>query len=405
MSSEMSSNQISAVTEQAMAPELSRLFKKGKTIVPFSETRLPYGWRSADHAVDYVDLSNYQVIEEYCPLDQVITVQCGIKIHALQQFLIGHKQWLPVAYPDQETSLLDLILADNAGPLEIFAGGLRRHILGLTFILSNGAVAKSGGTVVKNVSGYDLTRFLIGSYGYFALPIKANLRLYAIPEQRHTLVATSNSIEDLLSAARALLTKNISIAYIDMLDNRLLSERSFQYSYSLFVQLTGDQLIVDAETELVNDLFSKNQLDYKIYTQEDEQENLLIDLTQISAGGSAQNKETQTVEVSLSGHDFVAVCKHTDLIVFPFLYRPGSGRLLFRLNSSQEQNLVLEQLSQYACGNGKSLTVAYSDDIYMKKVVHFGTDTTGGVEAMQAIKRRLKDQFDPDNIFNPFVDL
>lgn len=168
---------------QNQAAYISSLIKSGKKIIPFNQRCLPPLWSEVDKNIAFVDLSDYGEIEDHSASDQVMTVGCGIKMHKLEQFLTKNKQWFPVSYPDRETSLLDLILSGSAGPLEIVNGGLRRHILGLSFVLSNGEIAHAGGRVVKNVSGYDLTRFFIGSYGYFVLPIKAHLRLYALPEK------------------------------------------------------------------------------------------------------------------------------------------------------------------------------------------------------------------------------
>src|ERR1700733_10413722 len=142
MSSDNSINQITLAS--AIAPNFSFCLKDKKPILPFTPGRLPYNWSPGSQQVTYCDLNHYQAIEEYCPLDQIITVECGIKIHSLEQYLTKNKQWLPIAYADQETTLLDVILTGNAGPMEVFTGGLRRNILGLTYLLSNGLIGKTG---------------------------------------------------------------------------------------------------------------------------------------------------------------------------------------------------------------------------------------------------------------------
>jgi FAD/FMN-containing dehydrogenase len=419
MSSDNYQNQVTEAS--AIGQELSLALKSDKIVIPFSEKRLPYGWSAGSQQTAFFDLNNCQSIEEYCPDDQVITVQCGIKLHVLEQFLLKNKQCLPFAYPDEQTSLLDLILTGNAGPTETFAGGLRRHILGLTFILSNGHIAKSGGKVVKNVSGYDLTRFLIGSYGYFALPIKASLRLCSAPEQTTTMCVYSKDIGTLFESSKSVIERGISLLYIDLLDKRLLGEElaelvmnestmTVEKNYCLLARIYGDQNAVAVETAMVQELLNGAGLEHAIFTEVDGQNKLLSALTRIDPCLSFNTKYPHIkyphiVELALSGSDFIDICQNQNFSSFPFLYRIGSGKLSYYLNSSNDQDNLLALLNKYAKEKNMALTVAYSNDVYMKKVDTIGTDTTNGADVIKSIKDRLKEQFDPHNLFNPFVDL
>ena len=403
------------VLKQAeIGEKISLAAKAGEKIIPFSQANFPSLSSDTSKKACFIDLADHQEIEEYAPLDQVITVQCGIKMHILEQVLVKNKQWFPVAYWHNETSLLDLILTASAGPLEIVAGGLRRHMLGLSFALSNGQIACAGGRVVKNVSGYDLTRFFIGSWGHFALPIQAHLRLCALPQKTITIMVASNNLDKLFLIARSIVHTGISISYLDIVDRRLISHnqsivsiKSFlaqsNDNFCLFLQVCGDTSVVDDGIQQVKGLLKHAQLNYEPAYEADEQQNILSFLTQL---GDVLNRENtdRILEVALSAPEFMHLSQDKNLVSFPFIYRPAANRLIYRLSNKQEQDSLLIKLNEYAKQNEKSFLVAFADDSYIWRVKNIA-DTTNNEGEKQAIKQRLKQQFDPDNVFNPFVDL
>lgn len=409
--------------ESDVIDQVCSLIAAGKVIVPFAENKLLQCLPDSKEQVAFVDLSNYQVIEEYCPLDQTISVQCGMKIKDLQSFLNNNKQWLPVAECNQEASLLDLILTGDAGPLQTCFGGLRRHILGLTFILSDGQLVKSGGKVVKNVSGYDLTRFLIGSYGYFAIPIKAHLRLYALPEVNLTITTTSNNLTQLFAVCQNIFAAGISLAFMDLVEYRLFAASPFvlkaddnhvngenaNIKYVLAARIFGSKEAVESDTATIQKIFANNNLSANLLTKASDQEGLLKQLAGTGGDSHMASKEEaqklHTVDLSLKNTDCLRLLQNRNFASFPFLYRAGSGRLRYYLASRAEQDFLLASLAKYARENSEPLTVAYSDNRYLRKVSNLNADTDSGEAPIELIKRKLKEQFDPDNVFNPFVDL
>ncbi len=405
--------------ESDIIDQVCSLVKAGKRIVPFSESQVAQLLPDDKAEIAFVDLSNYQAIEEYNPLDQTISVQCGIKISALNSFLTENKQWLPVSDAHRDTSLLDLILTGDAGPLQVCFGGLRRHILGLTFVLGNGNIAHSGGRVVKNVSGYDLTRFLIGSYGYFAIPIKAHLRLYALPELSLTVITTSNNLGRLFTVSQNIIANGISLAFMDLVEQSLLTrfflkdssvkKGSDQDKYVLVARIFGRQEAVESQVQTIKEILAQNNLPVDLRSGADDQEELLKQLATIDTGGdfaaNGNAHKSQMVDLALKSSDCLRLLQNRDFASLPFLYRTGSGRLRFYLSSSAQQDLLLANLSVYAKEYKLSLNVAYGDSVYMRRMSSLNSDTNGGEVQINLIKKRLKEQFDPDNLFNPFVDL
>ena len=73
------------------------------------------------------------------------------------------------------------------GPSALVFGSLRDLVIGVTLVLADGTVARSGGHVIKNVAGYDLAKLVHGSYGTLAVLAEVVLRLHPVPERRATL--------------------------------------------------------------------------------------------------------------------------------------------------------------------------------------------------------------------------
>lgn len=414
----MSSNNIHSlrtnISQDALVDELNSLIKSNKTIIPFNKKQFLCNALSTAEDIVYLDLADYGAVEEYSSQDQIITVQTGIKIKNLQNLLLKEGRWFPVAYYDDETSLLDLILSAEIGPLEQLFGGLRRHILGLDSILGTGQLIKSGGKVVKNVSGYDLTRFFIGSYGYFALPIKAHLRLYVRPPQNLTLVIQSDDWKQLVELAKQMSKSNLDLAYMDLLNIELakisiLEERyKLEKQFALIFRVNGDEATLNIATETLKNILRKSKFHYSIISEFYEQENLLQELTQISWFTNRipfpKNQKARILDLAVNSFDLSQLLSDSKILSVPFNYRIISNRLRFCLHSLKEQNELLDYLTTFATNNRMILPSAYGDDSYIRRVNNLGYDTNNG-DQLVTIKKQLKIQFDPHNLFNPYVEL
>ena len=125
----------------------------------------------------------------HAPSDQVVTVEAGMPLGALQAALAPHGQWLALDPPWPERATVGGIVAANAfGPRRARYGSVRDLILGATVVRADGTVAKGGGKVVKNVAGFDLPRLLVGSLGTLGLVATVTFRLHPRPEAEATVL-------------------------------------------------------------------------------------------------------------------------------------------------------------------------------------------------------------------------
>ena len=97
-----------------------------------------------------------------------------------------------------------VIATNDSGPLRHRYGGVRDLVVGMTVVLSDGTIAKSGGKVIKNVAGYDLAKLFAGSFGTLGLIARVALRLHPLPADTATVTASTDDPAALADAAARL---------------------------------------------------------------------------------------------------------------------------------------------------------------------------------------------------------
>ena len=121
------------------------------------------------------------VIEHY-ERDLVLRAACGAPLGELQAVLRPCNQFLPID-ADPDLTLGEIINHNVYGPLRVSFGAVRDLMLGARYVDGKGRDIHVGGRTVKNVAGYDVTRFMVGSLGEMGVVYEATLRTYAVPKQ------------------------------------------------------------------------------------------------------------------------------------------------------------------------------------------------------------------------------
>lgn len=148
------------------------------------------GWGRGPTAVNVVvETTAMTDVLRYDPADATIAVQAGMPVAALQDVLAQHDQWLAIDAPHvADGATVGGVLASNdAGPRRLAHGTMRDLVIGATYVLSDGAVGRTGGHVIKNVAGYDMAKLLCGSLGTLALVAEVVLRVHPVPAVTGTL--------------------------------------------------------------------------------------------------------------------------------------------------------------------------------------------------------------------------
>ena len=173
---------------------------------------------------------------EHAVGDLTVTAEAGMKFADLQEILGKAGQFLPIdpAYPQQAT-LGGIVATADTGSLRHRYRGVRDLLLGITFVRSDGKIAKAGGRVVKNVAGYDLMKLLTGSYGTLGVISQVTFRVYPLPESSGTVILTGET-NALAEAAQILLSSALTPTAVDLLSPQLVEKLSLGKGSGLVVR-------------------------------------------------------------------------------------------------------------------------------------------------------------------------
>jgi glycolate dehydrogenase FAD-binding subunit len=222
----------SAAVRPSSAEEISEMLKfaaaEKLALVPCgARTKLEIGLppRKYDLAVD---ISRLDRIIAYDPDDLTLSVEAGIPLHKLSAALAERGQFLPLQVPFfRHTTIGGTIASAMDSPLRQFYGTARDFILGMQFVTGDGTLAKSGGRVVKNVTGYDLHKLMIGAFGTLGVITKINFRTFPLPRETRAFIVRFDS------ASRALdLRGRVSGSPLKPLTMEILSPGAADVFYS-----------------------------------------------------------------------------------------------------------------------------------------------------------------------------
>ena len=153
-------------------------------------------------------------IVDHVPADGTLTAQAGCTMAQLEEQVLpgGHRLTPAVPLPHKST-LGGVLAAGLSGPDRQKRGPLRHHVLGVRVALPDGTLARSGGRLVKNVTGFDLHRLYTGSRGTLCVLLEASLRLFPRADDHTHLVREEAQLEGLLARCaklRALQTEPLA---------------------------------------------------------------------------------------------------------------------------------------------------------------------------------------------------
>lgn len=149
-----------------------------------------------------LSLAKLDRVVDYAPEELVLTAQAGARLADLEKLVAAEGQMLPFEPPHLtrvlgakgRATLGGTVAANLSGPRRIKAGAARDHVLGFSGITGRGEVFKAGGKVVKNVTGYDLSKLLAGSWG--TLAVMTEITIKVLPAARTELTLMFFGLDD-----------------------------------------------------------------------------------------------------------------------------------------------------------------------------------------------------------------
>lgn len=346
-----------------------------------------------------VDLRRLSQVLDYPARDMTVTVQAGIPMAQLQTLLARENQRLPIDVPHAEQSTLGGVLAVNiSGPRRFGFGTLRDYVIGISTINDQGQEVKAGGRVVKNVAGYDLCKLHIGALGTLGIISQATLKLRPVPECS-ALVAfgcETTALDRLLDHLHDTRTRPVCL---DLLNQAAVRELCMNLPQTPWVIVVGFEDNGDAVSwqirQLIQELAHDDFRDLEARAGA-ASEPLWRGLVEHPASG-----RFLTFKANLLPSAVADFCRRAERLGEPMRLHAhaGSGIVYGHLDSDLTLPRVaamLKELTDAAVRAEGNLVVPRCPSEWKRELPIWGRER-GDLWLM----RRIKEQMDPQNLFNP----
>ena len=198
-----------------------------------------------------INLSRLDRPIEHNPADLTASFEAGITITRLQELLGEHGQFLPIDPPLPDRATLGGTLASGAvGPLKWMYGSTRDLVIGMSVVQADGKLIKSGGRVVKNVSGYDMARLHIGGLGSLGIIVEVSLKLTPLPAGQATIISSYQNAQKALEAGLGVFRSDavpLAIATFDAAVNDRIEASDLTGGSFLAIRVGGRPLTLERQ--------------------------------------------------------------------------------------------------------------------------------------------------------------
>ncbi len=358
-----------------------------------------------------LNLSKISGIIEYLPEELYIKVKAGTPIKEIEEKLKKNKQQLafePIDFGYFLNGKTDYgtaagqVACNISGSRRFKVGSVRDHVLGFRGVNGKGEVIKSGGVVVKNVTGYDLSKLICGSYGTLIAITEITFKVLPAPESVKTIIIHNQKIE----SAADILSRSISSS----------NDISGAVFFPNIPEITGSIMNIESTFKL-NDLEhegsiiairiegSKNSIDQRI-------ENLIKELNIINVNISIlEAYQSEIFWNKVKSLEFFSNTKNSIIrIVIPpsacvhliyqfsnkFKYYLDWGGSLIWLEAFELSEDMFESIRKKVVRLGGYITMIKNSDYlpYVEDVFTINRDRF-------YISQNIKKSFDPKRILNP----
>lgn len=206
---------------------------------------------STGHPVEHpfisLDMRGLNGVMEYVPTDMTASFLSGTPVGEVRSVLAENGQELPIDLADDDAGTIGGLVATGfSGPRRYGQGTLKDLLIGCEYVRGDGLLAKAGGMTVKNVSGFEITRLLHGSWGSLAVLTRVNLKV--IPKARvdQTLVWQDASLDETLARQQRLLAGYPAAIALQSVQHSDCWETSIRFA--------GRDVAIDAYIREVSDL-------------------------------------------------------------------------------------------------------------------------------------------------------
>jgi glycolate oxidase FAD binding subunit len=367
-----------------------------------------------------LDLSRMNRVLAYDPRDLTLGVEPGVRIEDLLRSLAEQNQFLPLAVPFADRATVGGIVASNSSsPARHFYGGVRDFCLGMEFVTGEGVISKGGGRVVKNVTGYDLHKLLIGSLGTLAVITRVNFRTFPLPPAQGTFVASFSNAESAFGfcrgVAQSVLTPQIlevaDPAAADLLFSGAAPARIAPQHWSVIITAAGQPAVVDRYARELGNIASAAKATEFIALSDVEQSSILARIREfprliqeavpssmifrISVLPTAMPSLLKDLsKVANHYHIGIAALTHASGILYAAFFAEGGNE------TSSASTIIAAKEVLHICTLPENNAQAMLE-FCPPELKRMGADMWGPWRDDFVLMQRVKNVFDPQSVLSP----
>jgi len=228
-------------------------------MIPYGVGTSVEGNVTAPHGGVCIDLSQMNNIVRVGEADLDVTVQAGVTRKQLNMYLKDTGLFFPID-PGADATLGGMAATRASGTNAVRYGTLRENVLGLTVVLPDGKIIKTGGRARKSSAGYDLTRLFVGSEGTLGVITEVTLRLYGIPEAISAAMCSFPTLEGAVNTVMLTIQSGIPVARMELLDDVQMaacisySKLDYPSGNAILFEFHGTERGVEEQAQLVGEI-------------------------------------------------------------------------------------------------------------------------------------------------------
>ncbi|MEQ8747753.1 FAD-linked oxidase C-terminal domain-containing protein [Pyruvatibacter sp.] len=385
-------------------------------VIPFGAGTSLEGHVAAVRGGVTIDMSQMADVVRVSAEDLDCTVQAGITRKTLNAHLRDTGLFMPVD-PGADATVGGMVSTRASGTNAVRYGTVRENVLGLTVVLADGSVVRTGGRARKSASGYDLTHLLTGAEGTLGVITEITLRLHGIPEETGAATCSFASVDDAVATVIQTIQSGIPVARIELLDDVMVracnaySQLGLPEQPMLFLEFHGSAAGVREQAQRVADLAQANGGgDFEWATRAEDRTRLweARHSAYYAALALSPGRKGFTTDVCVPVSQLAGVISQTRAdveeahLIAPLVGHVGDGNFHLILLVDPDDGAEVDtaqalhaRLVMRALAAGGTCTGEHGIGIGKK---HFlALEHGDAVDMMRAIKKAL----DPDGIMNP----
>ena len=350
-----------------------------------------------DRVVDY-DVANLS-----------LSVEAGVTLAGVRNTLAGGGKgnFLALDPPGMEKATVGGVVATNAsGPKRYLYGTVRDQLLGVRAVTPGGEIVSFGGKTMKNVTGYDMTRLMVGSFGALGVITGVTMKLLPLPEASATLLASFDALSAVGPFLRKILHSVLLPSAVDLISGKAAKRLGHPSNYLLAFAVDGFAEAVERQTAEI-EAAAKHAGAASVKVLKDAGEQAFWAGNRDFVPGLEKEFSPPVVLKSnflLSGHTAILESYERAAraagVEAAFLLRAGNGILYTCLlqDAGTTGGLaeLIGRLTDEAVKHEGNLVVESCPPEIKEKVGVWGR----GRDDLR-IMRRLKEQLDPQGVLNP----